>query len=144
MVTGRTVLAVGRLAAPAAALLLCGCDPSRWLDGLHAKVTVEVGPAPAPAAAPGPDAAATTAAIEPAPVDTSGPPRLMLAGQRYAGGRPLAWWSERLAHLRRQGPEDLYRLTLARAGLCGLAVEERPGGEFVVTDAATAPREVRP
>jgi hypothetical protein len=142
MGTGRRPGVRARLAAPIAALLLCSCDPSGWLDNLHARVTVEVGPAQPPAA-PAPAPVASTPAIEPRVVDTSGPPRLMLQDRRYAGGRPLAWWSARLARLRAQGPEDLYRLTLTRAMLCGLAVEERPGGEVAVTEGAPAP-EARP
>lgn len=139
-------LALARLAA--AALLCGGCD-SRSLEKLQAKVVVEdarvvveVGPAKEPAA-PAPAAVATTEAIEPRLVDTSGPPRLMFSERRYAGGRPLPWWSERLARLRAQGPEDLYRLTVTRARLCGLAVEERPGGEVAVADAPSPP-EARP
>jgi hypothetical protein len=67
-----------------------------------------------------------------------------VTSQRYAGGRPIAWWSERLARLRRDGPEDLYRLTLQRARLNGLEVVEREGGEVAVALAPVAPAGARP
>jgi hypothetical protein len=65
----------------------------------------------------------------PAPTAAAAPPAI---GRRYAGGRPIAWWSERLARLRRDGPEDVYRLTVERARLNGLEVVEREGGEVAV------------
>lgn len=60
----------------------------------------------------------------------------VMASRRFAGGRPVAWWSERLTRLRREGPEELYQLTAARARLNGLEVVEQPGGAVGV---ATAP-----
>ena len=55
-----------------------------------------------------------------------------LTERRYAGGRPIAWWSERLSKLRREGPADLYRITVDRARLNGLDVVEKDGGEIAV------------
>lgn len=51
---------------------------------------------------------------------------------RYYGGRPIAWWRERLAELKRDGTPELYALALRRARAAGLAVEER--GEGVAVD----------
>lgn len=91
------------------------------------------------ASAPAAEAAPTTpeAPAAPAPRSpTDDTLRLELTGERrFAGGRPLPWWSERLGRLRRDGPEELYRLTLARASAAGLAVTERPGGGFEVAAA---------
>lgn len=137
--------ALARLAVLAVASAACGCDPSTasgLLDRLQARTTTAAGPAPTlaapPAAAVPPAAPAPGPVVEAPPQDTSGPPRLELTGtRRYAGGRPVGWWSERLTTLRRDGPREIYDLTLARARLCGLGVEEVPGGAVRVSAATT-------
>lgn len=105
--------------AGALALVLSGCSKPA--------ASVE---APAPAPAP--------AATAPPPAAPDGLPAQ--TARRYAGGRPIAWWSSRLAELRRDGPPDLYALTLARARLNGLDVVEKEGGEVQVAVAGTEAR----
>jgi hypothetical protein len=104
--------------AGALALTLSACSSS-----------ADAPPAPPPAPVAAPPAAAPADEL---PSQTS---------RRYAGGRPIAWWSTRLAELRRDGPPELYRLTLERARLNGLEVVEREGGEVRV---AFAKVEARP
>jgi hypothetical protein len=55
---------------------------------------------------------------------------------RYAGGRTLPWWSERLTELRREGPPDLYDLAVRRARANGLEVREASGAVEVVEASA--------
>ncbi|HEY6098192.1 MAG TPA: hypothetical protein VIW03_02100 [Anaeromyxobacter sp.] len=102
-------------------------------------------PPPPPAASPAPPGAATASAplsgLDAGKASALGLPSGTTT-RAYAGGRPIAWWSERLAKLKREGPEDLYRLTLERARLNGLAVVEKDGGEIAV--AAAPVREGRP
>jgi hypothetical protein len=85
-------------------------------------------PPPSPAATPGPTS------LAPAAASALGLPTAA-STQAYAGGRPVAWWGERLRRLRRDGPPELYRLTLDRARLNGLAVVEKDGGEVAVAAA---------
>jgi hypothetical protein len=54
---------------------------------------------------------------------------------RFAGGRTVAWWQERLAALRKDGPPELYRLALLRAKAAGLAVTEGAGTSVTLTPA---------
>jgi hypothetical protein len=123
-------------AALAAALVVTasGCDLV-----VRALLGASDAASPPPAAPASPAAPATSAAPTPAAAAA-----VTVTSQRYAGGRPIAWWSERLARLRRDGPEDLYRLTLERARLNGLEVVEREGGEVAVALAPAAPAGARP
>lgn len=77
----------------------------------------------------------------PAPEPAPEPPPASLAPPsgrvRYAGGRTVAWWQERLSALRRDGPAELHRLSLQRARAAGLSVEEGAAG--VVVTAGEAP-----
>lgn len=128
-------------AALAAALVVTasGCDlVVRALLGASdaARPQPAAPAASATTAAPAAPAATETATAAPAPVTVT--------SQRYAGGRPIAWWSERLARLRRDGPADLYRLTVERARLNGLAVVEREGGEVAVALSPAPPAGARP
>jgi hypothetical protein len=87
--------------------------------------------ADAPASAPAP-----TSAPLPAPAPELRPLQHIIPA--YAGGRPIAWWSERLGKLRREGPQDLYRVTLDRARRNGLEVIEEDGGAVSVRALAAA------
>jgi hypothetical protein len=93
--------------------------------------------APAPAA-PAPPLPAPAAGPPRAPADTPLPSAM--TSRRFAGGRPIAWWSERLTGLRRSGPEELYRLTLSRARLNGLDVVEGPAAVTATTAPVEASR----
>lgn len=141
MATRRTSLrALARpaaAAAAAAALVACGCETSTVQD-LVQRAKRFTGraeaPAPPPPPAPEPAQVATIVIVAPAPRDPSTPLTLELTGERrYAGGRPIRWWADRLTRLRQEGPRELYDLTLARARLCGLTVEERAAGDVTVT-----------
>ncbi len=93
---------------------------------------------PAPAVAPPPPVSPLpAAALDAHDAAALGLPSATTT-RRYAGGRPIAWWSERLGRLRRDGPEDLYRLTRERARLNGLEVVEKPDGGITVAVAAPA------
>jgi hypothetical protein len=141
-------------AAAACAAALAGCDrpPAQVLEDLRARIFGASAPAAAPiepGRSPDAPAPATPAATAPVPAAPAPRPddgvRLALTGERrFAGGRPLPWWSERLAKLRRDGPEALYRLTAARARLAGLEVTEQPGGEVAVAVKAGPRPEARP
>jgi hypothetical protein len=114
-----------RLVALAGAAALAACSRS--------------GEAPASAPRPAPPAtpAAPAAALDARDAAALGLPSVTMT-RRYAGGRPIAWWSERLERLRREGPEDLYRLTRERARANGLEVVDRPDGGVAVAVAAPA------
>jgi hypothetical protein len=76
------------------------------------------GPAPEPAVP------------EPQPASLVAPaPRVLVAG-----GRPLAWWTERLSSLRKDGPLELYRLAQQRAKAAGLTVTEGPNASVTVAE----------
>jgi hypothetical protein len=160
MATGRSgTRAHARLAATAAALVACSCDASSVRELLlsvkpsarSSEAAEPPQPAPAPALASSLVGPSITI-VPPAPRDPAAPLTLELTGERrFAGGRPVRWWADRLVRLRKEGRPELYELTLARARLCGLTVEERAGGEVAVTvppaptAAAAAPRpETRP
>jgi hypothetical protein len=87
--------------------------------------------ATAPAAEPQPPPS-------PAPVPASAPGAEGGLALAYAGGRPLAWWNERLTRLRAEGPPALYELTVERARANGLRVVEQDAAVRV------EPAEARP
>jgi hypothetical protein len=106
-----------------AALLACGASPDP--GGLRGAIDRLLGGAPAPKQDAAPIPAPRTPR-EDAPLPNA------MSSRRFAGGRSIAWWSERLTRLRREGPEDLYRLTLERARLNSLDVAEGANGEVTV------------
>jgi hypothetical protein len=86
-------------------------------------------PQPAPPEATQGPAEPRPVAAPPAPISPA-PPVLAQAADRYAGGRTLGWWGERLTALRRGGDAALYALAVRRAEANGLEVRE--GDDSVV------------